>query len=177
MKTLIVYYSFTQNNEKLAKRLRDLLNCDIVKVETVKKRSGLSIMLDLMLNRKPVIKPVPYYLPDYDHVIFVAPIWAGRIAMPLKTYLIHEKANIQRYSFISLCGGRPGQKEKIQQELHSILDIAPDNLIELWINDLLPPDKKDTIKFTSGYRITPDELVQFEKNFEPIIRMGATAGS
>jgi len=176
MKTLIVYYSFTQNNEKLAQHLRGLLNCDIVKIETVKRRTGSSIMFDLIFNRKPAIKPVPYHLPDYGQVIFLAPIWAGKIAMPLKTFLVHEKANITRYSFVSLCGGRPGQKDKIEQELKSILNIAPDNVIELWINDLLPSDKKDTIKFTSGYRIAPDEFKHFEEDLGPIIKLGPKSG-
>lgn len=171
MKTLIVYYSFTQNNEKLAKYLHKLLGCDIVKLETVKRRNGLSIMLDLMFHRAPTLKTVPYYLRDYDHVIFIAPIWAGRIAMPLKTFLKKEKSNIKRYSFITLCGGAPGQKKKIENELASVLNIMPENVIELWINNLLPANKKDTIKYTSGYRIQPDELWKFEKELEPVSRV------
>lgn len=171
MKTLIVYYSFTQNNEKLAKYLHKILNCDIVKLETVKRRSGLSIMLDLMFHRSPALKTIPYYLRDYDHVIFMAPIWAGRIAMPLKTFLTKEKPNIKRYSFVTLCGGIPGQKEKIEKELASAVNIMPENVIELWINNLLPADKKDTIKYTSGYRIEPDELWKFEKELEPVSKV------
>ncbi|HEY9489932.1 MAG TPA: hypothetical protein VIQ51_16450 [Chryseosolibacter sp.] len=171
MKTLIVYYSFTQNNEKLAKHLHKMLNCDIVKLETVRQRSGLSIILDLMFHRSPALKTVPYYLRDYDHVIFIAPIWAGRIAMPLKAFLAKEKSNIKRYSFVTVCGGTPGQKEKIKKELASVLNIMPENVIELWINNLLPADKKDTIKYTSGYRIESEEFLKFEKELQPVINV------
>jgi len=171
MKTLIVYYSFTQNNEKLAKHLHKMLNCDIVKLETVRRRSGLSIILDLMFHRSPALKTVPYYLRDYDHVIFIAPIWAGRIAMPLKAFLAKEKSNIKRYSFVTVCGGTPGQKEKIKKELASVLNIMPENVIELWINNLLPADKKDTIKYTSGYRIESEEFLKFEKELQPVINV------
>ena len=176
MKALIVYYSFTENNEKLAKHLRKFLNCDIVRLETIKRRSGLSIMLDLMFHRSPALKTVPYYLRDYDHVIFIAPIWAGKIAMPLRTFLKKEKANIKRYSFITLCSGTPGQKDKIEKELTSVLNIMPENVIELWINNLLPADKKDTIKYTSGYRIQPDELWKFEKELEPVSKVDLLEG-
>lgn len=176
MKTLIVYYSFTQNNEKLAKHLHKMLNCDMVKIETVKRRTGLSILLDLIFHRSPAIKAVPYYLRDYDHVIFIAPIWAGKIAMPLITFLKKEKANIKRYSFVTLCGGAPGQKEKIERELTSVLNIMPENVIELWINNLLPADKKDTIKYTSGYRIQPDELWRFEMELEPVSKVNFLEG-
>ena len=169
MKTLIVYYSFTQNNEKLAKYLHKLLNCDIVEIETVMRRSRWSILLDLIFHRRPAIKAVPYYLRDYDRVIFIAPIWAGRIAMPFKTFLANEKSNIKRYSFVTVCGGAPGQKEKIEKELASVVNIMPENVIELWINNLLPPDKKDTIRYTSGYRIEMKEFFKFEKVLQPVI--------
>lgn len=170
MKTLIVYYSFTQNNEKLAKHLHALLNCDIVRIETVKKRSAYSIFFDLMFHRKPAVKAVPYYLRDYDRVIFLAPIWGGQIAMPLQTFLLKEKSNIKRYSFITLCGGTLGQKEKIEKQLLAMLDIAPDHLIELWINNLLPVDKKDTIKYTSGYRIGQEEIHKFDHELDPVVK-------
>lgn len=170
MKTLIVYYSFTQNNEKLARYLHALLNCDIVKIETVKKRRGYSILFDLIFHRKPAVKPVPYYLRDYDRVIFLAPIWSGQIAMPLQTFLLKEKSNIKRYSFITLCGGSLGQKEKIERQLRGMLDIAPDHVIELWINNLLPVDRRDTIKYTSGYRIGQEEIHTFEHELDPVIK-------
>ena len=46
MKTLIVYYSFTQNNEALARMLQTRLDCEMLKIETVKRRSTFSIFLD-----------------------------------------------------------------------------------------------------------------------------------
>lgn len=170
MKTLIAYYSFTQNNEKLANYLRKKLNCDIVKIETTNKRNGFSIMFDLLFNRKPDIKPSPYYLDDYQHVIFVAPIWAGRIAMPMKSYLINEAFHIKQYSFITLCGGSTGQKEKIKNELVSILGKPPIKLLELWVNELLPAEKRDTIKYTSGFRIQSDGFEKFENQLRDFIK-------
>jgi flavodoxin len=170
MKTLIAYYSFTQNNEKLAKHLQRQLNCDIAKIETTKSRTGLSILLDLVFRRKPEIKSMPYYLHDYDHLIFVAPIWAGRIAMPMKSFLVNQKHDIKQYTFITLCGGgSPGQKEKIQNELVATLEKPPLRLLELWINDLLPAEKKDTIKYTSGFRIEADGLAHFESQLKNLI--------
>jgi menaquinone-dependent protoporphyrinogen IX oxidase len=163
MKNLIVYYSFTKNNEKIAEYLRTQLDCHIAKIEPVKKRSGLSILLDMIFNRKPAVKAIPYYPWNYDHIIFVAPIWAGKIATPLRSFLIHEKANIKSYSFITLCGGgNPKQKPNIQKELLSLTQKEPTRVLELWINDLLPLEKKNTIKYTSGYRIEEDGLAKFE---------------
>lgn len=169
MKTLIAYYSYTKNNEKLAKYLQKQLHCDLVKIETSGKRNGFSIFLDLILKRKPEIKPVPYYLDDYDHVIFIAPIWAGKIATPMMSYLNNEKLNIKQYSFVTLCGGGAGQKEKIHDQLIATLQRHPVKLLELWINDLLPPDKKDTIRYTSGFRIEPDGFGRFEDQLRTLL--------
>jgi flavodoxin len=136
MKKLIAYYSFSENNKKLAEFLLKELNCDLVRIETVKKRSGLSILLDLIFKRKPEVKQVPYYLRDYDHIIFIAPIWASKIAMPLTSFMKAEKSNVKSYSFITVCGGRPGQKEKITKELVATIGKAPLSVVELWTNNL-----------------------------------------
>lgn len=171
MKNLIVYYSFTRNNEKLAEHLRDRLNCEIVKLETVKKRNGFSILFDLMFSRKPRLKPVTVSLRDYDHVIFVAPIWAGKIAMPLTSFLSDQKQNIRSYAFATLCGGgNVNQKENVRQELLSIVQKAPLNMLELWINDLLTEDKKNTIKYTSGFRIEDEGLDKFENKIRDFLK-------
>jgi flavodoxin len=165
MKNLIVYYSFTENNKKLAEYVRNKLHCDIVGIETVKKRAGLSILLDLMFNRKPGIKPVPYSLRDYDHIVFMSPIWAGKIAMPLTSFLIKEKQNVRTYSFITLCGGgNANQREKIQNLLSIVLGRQPITVAELWINTLLHDEKKNTIKYASGYRIDSNEFNAFDKD-------------
>lgn len=170
MKTLIAYYSFTQNNEKLAMHIQKQLNCDIAKVETANTRNSFSILLDLMLNRKPKVKPIPCSLKSYDYIIFVAPIWAGKIATPMKSFFDKEKLNIKRYSFITLCGGSSGQKQKIERELVSILEKSPVKVLELWVNDLLPAEKKDTIKHTSGFRIEANGFEKFESRLSDFIK-------
>ncbi len=170
MKTLIVYYSFTHNNEKLASYLSQQLQCDVAKLETVKSRNGFSIFLDLMFGRKPSIKPLSKVISDYDHVIFLAPIWAGRIAMPMTSLLTESRTKIADYSFITLCGGSAGQKEKIERELINVLGKKPVAVIELWVNQLLPDDKKNTIKYTSGFRIDPDGIKAFEPQLRDFIR-------
>jgi flavodoxin len=171
MKNLIVYYSFTKNNEKVAEYLRNQWSCDIARIETVKKRTGFSILFDLIFRRQPVIKTIPYYLWNYEHVIFIAPIWAGKIATPLKSFLFREKENIKSYSFVTLCGGgNPKQKENIKKELFSIVKREPAGILELSVNNLLPAEKKNTIKYTSGFRIEADGLAKFETELGNFIR-------
>ena len=162
MKTLVVYYSFTHNNEMLAKAIQKRLGCDILRIEEIKKRTGFTILLDLIFNRKPKIRTADLDISSFDQCIFVAPIWAGKIASPLKTFLRQEKYHINHYSFLTICGGYPGQKDKLLKNLTRILEQEPGRIGELWVNDLLPKEKRNTIKYTSGYRIDEDDLISLD---------------
>src|SRR5688572_9053436 len=142
MKTLIAYFSYSGNNERLALELKKMLNCDTLKINEVKKRYGFSIFLDVLFNRTPRIQDHGKNINEYDHIIFVAPIWASKIASPLKSFLLLEKDNIRRYSFISVCSGSKDQKPKIENELAALVGMPPIITTELWINDLLPKEKK-----------------------------------
>jgi len=176
MKNLIVYYSFTHNNEKLAAYLSEKLHCEKIGIETVKVRSGFSILLDLMFGRGAALKPLTHSMAGYDHVTFISPIWAGKISTPLRSFLKKEKSMIGRYSFISLCGGAPGQREKIEKELVSIMGKKPQSHVELSVNDLLPSAQRNTIKYTTHYRVNPDQLESFEPQLRRFIEENSPVG-
>ena len=161
MKTLVIYYSFTNNNRILATHLKEKFGFELFEIQETGKRSGLSIMLDLIFKRKSSLRKYDISWSKYNHFIFVSPVWAGKIATPLKTFLLKEKENIASYSFVTLCGGNSGQREKINKDLSTLMGRSPETVVELWINDLLPKDKKNTIQYTSGYRIQSNELSKF----------------
>lgn len=161
MKTLIVYYSFSYNNTQLANYLQEQLHCDTQKITEAKKRTGLKIFLDLIFNRRPPIMKLDRSLADYENLVFIAPIWGGKIATPLKSLLLQERKNIKRYSFITVCSGAEGQQDKIEKELASLVGRQAEIVTELWINDLLPPEERNTIQYTTGYRISQNDLQKF----------------
>ena len=169
MKTLIVYYSFSSNNELLASHLQQRLGCDLYKIEEMKPRNGITIFLDLLFKRTPKIRECSIQLDTYDHFVLIAPVWAGKIAPPMKSFLEREKASINSYSFITLCGGREGQKEWITSELTRILYTEPEKVTELWVNDLLDEKQKNTVKSSSGYRIDAKDLEFFSTEVDDFI--------
>ena len=87
----------------------------------------------------------------------------------MKSFLEQEKFNIQKYSFITLCGGAPGQDIKLKRELAKILHKEPFRLTELWVNDLLPEERRNTIKYTSNYRVIPPDLEFFEAKIKQFV--------
>lgn len=173
MKTLIAYFSFSGNNEILAKDLQNRTGGDLYQIREQRKRSEMSIFLDILFKRVPKIEEPGIPISQYDHVILVAPVWAGRIANPVKSFLKLEKDHLRDYSFISLCGS--GGNKHLIEELTSLSGKKPASIMELPVNDLLPVMKKDKIKYTSGYRITPQDLNNFRSSIEKFLKEAAPA--
>ncbi|MDV3308720.1 MAG: hypothetical protein LOY03_07875 [Cyclobacteriaceae bacterium] len=162
MKPLIVYYSHGGNNELLAYRLQKEFRCDIFEVEPIGKRTGFSIFLDIVLERTPRIMECSLDLDQYDLFIFVAPIWAGKLAGPLKSFLVRERGHLKDYAFISFCGGGMiEQVARVRKELESIVGRAPISVKELWVVDLPLPDFKAPPKGITGYRVRPEDVNYF----------------
>ncbi len=166
MKTLLIYFSHSGNNEKLAFYLKEKSNCKVHKITELKNRKTISILFDFLLKRGTKLSSSNIDLSEFEMLIFVSPIWGCKIATPIRIFIDKEKANIKKYSFISLCNGDKGQKEKIINELSLILEAKPISVAELSINRLLPPEKQNQIKYTFNYRITDDEIKHFSDEIE-----------
>jgi flavodoxin len=169
MKSLIVYYSHSGNNEKLAHHLKDKTGWDIFKINEVKERKTISILLDFMVKRDSKLDHISINLEDYVKIIFIGPVWGGKIASPLRSFMELEKNNVGKYAFIGFCNGVEGQKDKLDTELKSILRHEPMLLKELWINLLLPEDKRNKIKHTFSFKVTDSDLERFREDIEEFI--------
>lgn len=102
-KTLIVYYSFTNNVERIVNELRTQIDADVLEIEPAEK--GLDYAADnyavgsaqIAAIRDnpddaasyPAIDPVNVDLSQYSTVIIGAPLWWSRMAAPLQTFLFH----------------------------------------------------------------------------------------
>ena len=100
-KTLIVYYSYTNNVERVVNELRSQIDADVVEIQPAEK--GLdyaannyaigSAQIAAIRNNPndassyPAIDPVNVDLADYDCIIIGAPLWWSQMAAPLQSYL------------------------------------------------------------------------------------------
>ncbi len=107
-KTLVVYYSYTNNVEKIVNELKTQIDCDVVEIEPAEK--GLdyaannyaigSTQIAAIRNNPndassyPAIDPVDINLDEYETVIIGAPLWWSQMAAPLQTYLFHNGAKM-----------------------------------------------------------------------------------
>jgi len=163
VKILLVYFSHSGNNKLLSEELCRRLTCDVCAIAEKKRRTILTIILDMMLKRTPSIEPLRYRPSDYQHIVFVAPIWGSKVANPMAALIGREKASIAHYSLISLCGhGSPGQSESICRQLEDLSGQPPKRECELRISELMPEEKKDDVRAISGYRVTEKDLHFFD---------------
>lgn len=100
-KTLVVYYSYTNNVEQIVNALRTKIDADVLEIEPAEK--GLDYAADnyaigsaqiaAIRNNPddaasyPAIDPVNVNLSDYDCIIVGAPLWWSNMAAPLQTFL------------------------------------------------------------------------------------------
>jgi flavodoxin len=169
MKTIILYYSFTGNNAWLASALAEKLGCDALQICEAAPRKKYSILLDLLFNRQSLLQDCPALLDTYDLVIFIAPVWASRIATPMATFLRKQRDNISNYAFVSFCSGVSDQEKKLKQELFSLLGKKPVAFAEIKVNDLLPPGQRNKIRYTTPYRVKPKHYSALQMRIDDFI--------
>jgi flavodoxin len=164
-----VYYSHSGNNEKLAYELKGRTGYELFQAREKRKRKTISILWDTLFKRNSKLSDYFIDLKKYGNVIFVAPIWNGKIATPMRTFLQKEKNNIKNYCFIAVCNGEDGQKEQIYDELLTITNHSPHNVTELSINSLLPEEHRNKVKYTFNYRISAHDLQCFHDIIESFV--------
>lgn len=158
MKTLIISYSLTGNNGALATSIAKALTAEHTKVIELKPRTLFTTFVDMLFNRTPLIMPITTKPADYDLVIFMAPVWMGQVATPLRACLKQLKASPVKYAFVCVSGGSAGPNTKLEADLVKRTGKAPAALIDLHIADLLPANPKPTQKDTAAYHINSNDV-------------------
>ena len=107
-KTLIVYYSFTNNVHTIATELQAQTGADMVRVEPAEKSLDYaannyaigSALISAIRNNPddpaayPAIDPVDVNLDDYNVILIGAPLWWSNMAAPLQTYLFQNRSRL-----------------------------------------------------------------------------------
>jgi flavodoxin len=92
---LIVYYSRTGNTKIACEALQKELGCDIIEIKDLKSREGgwgfFTAALGSMFNTHTKIDPEHLDLAPYGAVIIGSPIWAGRPAAAIRTFIAKHR--------------------------------------------------------------------------------------
>lgn len=158
MKSTVISYSLTGNNEALARAVASKLSTEHIKVEEKKGRATGTIALDMLLNRIPKVSAPLNGFSSSDYVFFVGPVWMGKVAAPLRGIFEQLKGKVKHYAFISISGGADGPNPKLEAELTNRMGVRPAAVIDLHIADLLPSHPSPSRKVTSAYRLHEEEV-------------------
>lgn len=100
-KTLIIYYSYTNNIERIVTELRTQIEADVIEIEPAEKNLDYaadnyaigSAQISAIRNNPddpdsyPAIDPVNIDMTQYSTIIIGVPLWWSNMAAPLQTYL------------------------------------------------------------------------------------------
>lgn len=100
-KTLIVYYSYTNNVERIVNELRPQIDADVIEIEPAEKgldyaannyAVGSAQIATIRSNPNdaasyPAIDPVNVDMAKYSTIIIGAPLWWSQMAAPLQSFL------------------------------------------------------------------------------------------
>ncbi len=170
MSLAVVYYSLTGNNKALAAAVARELSAELVEITEGKPRNNGTIAFDILFNRIPEVRPLPPELGKYDKLLFIAPVWMGRAAFPLRAYFRHLKTHPQPYAFASISGGGLNPNPQLRKNIEKAAGSKPFALVDLHIADLLPQDKKVTAKDTGAYRLSAREAERLARAAADAVR-------
>lgn len=165
-KTLVVYYSYTNNVHSIVTALQSQIAADVIRVEPAEK--GLkyeannyaigSALISAIRNHPdeatsyPAIDPVKVDMSDYDMIIVAAPLWWSQMAAPLQTFLFqYGKQMAGKKIGLIVSSASSGINGVVEDAKRLILEgdfLTPNlwirssqvpncqSLIEKWLNDI-----------------------------------------
>jgi len=169
MKTLIAYYSFSGNNAILAALLKSRLGADVYEITEPRPRKEMTILLDILLGRRPRINPPEIATTRYDRVLLIGPVWNARIATPVAAFVAWMKGKFPAYACVTLCGGRDGQQGKIERQLTRAAGKPPLFVRQLALRDWLPEDRKSGARKGTSFKISENDLVYFRPAIDELV--------
>ena len=114
---LIVYYSRSGNSQIVADTLKEQLSCKVECIHSTKNREGFlgvfTCVLDQLLNRDDILQPLEENPNHYNPVILVSPVWIGKLASPVRTFIKQTRLDGKDiYLLLTYNGSLTGDKEK-----------------------------------------------------------------
>ena len=106
MKVLAVSYSYTGRCRKLRQALAAQLDWAEGEItDTAPGRATWRCILDSLLRRRPRIRYTGPALDNFDAVVLIAPIWAQRVASPMRSFVGDRWPRVPTVALVSVMGG------------------------------------------------------------------------
>lgn len=114
MHAAVVVYSRSGNSLKVAKALAATLGAEVVEIDCGRSYAGaigfVRGIVDSLRRRKPPIELSRNLAKQHDLVVIAGPIWAGRPAAPLMSFLASRPQLPARVALVLTHGGSKADK-------------------------------------------------------------------
>jgi len=146
MKSLVVYYSRSNITKKLAENIAGKINADIEEViPKVNYQGKIGYVRggkDAISEKIVDLEVLKYNPEDYDIVYIGAPVWAGKAANPIISYLKQNEGKFTNVKFFLTAGSSGFESGFSQMEKYSI---KPQKTLQLTTKEV----KKDDYDLSS----------------------------
>lgn len=158
MNKLIVYFSYTNNTRRIANKIKDKLNCDILEIKTkIPYSDDYQAVVDDEQNSEasnhlPEIEDINIDLSKYDEIILGTPVWWYRPVPAIRTFLTQNDLKGKTIKPFATNAGWLGKTFKeikslcpnsnVEEGMNIVFESYSDKLvtsekeIEDWINTL-----------------------------------------
>lgn len=106
---LVAYYSMSGNTRVVAQEIRDVTDADLEEIGEARPRHGVTgmirAMFDALTRRTPPILVGAHNPADYELLVLGGPVWAGRMAAPVRSYAKRYGATAPHVAFFCTEGG------------------------------------------------------------------------
>jgi len=163
MKTLVVYFSQSGNNRWLADRIGAALAGEVVPLQP-KMAAFPLVVLATLTGIGGGIKALAQQVDDYDTVVLVGPLYMGKMAAPLRTFLRRYGARITKLYFVTCCGGGEEEKDgkfgynRVFQAVKKMLQDRCAGCEAMSVKLIVPADKQNDADTVMKTKLT-DETV------------------
>ncbi|WP_458403802.1 flavodoxin family protein [Methanobrevibacter sp.] len=124
MKSLVVYYSRSNVTKKLAEDIASKVSGDIEEiVPKVNYKGKIGYVRggkDAMQEKIVDLQPLKYDPQDYDVVYLGGPVWAGKAANPMISYLKQNEGKFSQIKFFMTAGSSGFESSFRQLEEYSV---------------------------------------------------------
>ena len=130
MKTAVVYYSMCGNTAYAADKIAKETGADIIELKPVKAYHDKGFKKfffggkSAVMGEKPALEPYKFNADDYDDIIIGFPVWASRIAPPVRTFIEENKDKLSEKNISAYACPSGAGAEKAFKKLKDILGIA-----------------------------------------------------
>ncbi len=175
MKTLVVYYSNSGNNNYLAQRIGRELGGETEAIKPRLTQLPFQILFSL-IKMSPGIKRLKKSVGDYDVVVLCGPVWMGQLVSPLRTFLKKYQKQINKLCFATCNASTDAQKEtrfgysRVFAQVKSILGE------KLFISEAfpvgltLPEDKREESEAVMKARLSDDTFTgEMQERFDAFV--------